>query len=50
MKDLEDQTASVNEVVRQIYKQITPTFEPGDDGIWSEIHLRKEILCTEEMK
>ena len=28
-----------NEVVRQIYKQITPTFDPGEDGIWSEIDL-----------
>ena len=25
--------------VRQIYKQITPTFDPEDDGIWSEIDL-----------
>jgi hypothetical protein len=39
MKDLTDQTASENEVVRQIYKQTTPTFDPGDDGIWSEINL-----------
>jgi len=23
----------------QIYKQITPTFDPEDDGIWSEIDL-----------
>jgi hypothetical protein len=31
--------ASENKVVRQIYKQITPTFDPGDDGICSEIDL-----------
>jgi len=31
--------ASENEVVRQIYKQITPTLNPGDNGIWSEIDL-----------
>jgi hypothetical protein len=30
---LEDKAASENEVVRQIYKQITPTFDPGDDDI-----------------
>jgi len=39
VKGLEDKIASENEVVRQIYKQITPTFDPGDDGIWSEIDL-----------
>jgi hypothetical protein len=39
VKGLKDKTASENEVVRQIYKQITPTFYPGDDGIWSEIDL-----------
>jgi hypothetical protein len=39
VKSLEDKTASENEVVRQIYKQITPTFDPGDDDIWSEIDL-----------
>ena len=31
---LEDNKASENEVVRQIYKQITPTFDLRDDGIW----------------
>ena len=39
VKGLKDKTASENEVVRQIYKQITSTFDPGDDGIWSEIDL-----------
>jgi hypothetical protein len=39
VKGLKDKIASENEVVRQIYKQITPTFDPGDDGIWSEIDL-----------
>ena len=39
MKGLKDKTASENEEVRQIYKQITPTFDPGNDGIWSEIDL-----------
>ena len=39
VKDLKDKTASENEEVRQIYKQITPTFDPRDDGIWSEIDL-----------
>jgi hypothetical protein len=39
VKGLKNKTASENEVVRQIYKQITPTFDPGDDGIWSEIDL-----------
>ena len=35
VKGLKDKIASENDVVRQIYKQITPTFDPGDDGIWS---------------
>jgi hypothetical protein len=39
VKGLEDKMASENEVVPQIYKQITPTFDPRDDGIWSEIDL-----------
>ena len=39
MKDLKNKIASENEEVRQIYKQITPTFDPEDDGIWSEIDL-----------
>jgi hypothetical protein len=39
VKDLKDKIASENEEVRQIYKQITPTFDPEDDGIWSEIDL-----------
>ena len=39
VKDLKNKIASENEEVRQIYKQITPTFDPGDDGIWSEIDL-----------
>jgi hypothetical protein len=39
VKGLKDKIASENEVVRQICKQITPTFDPGDDGIWSEIDL-----------
>jgi hypothetical protein len=39
VKGLKDKIASENEVVRLIYKQITPTFDPGDDGIWSEIDL-----------
>ena len=39
VKGLKDKTASGNEVVRQIYKQITPTLNPGDNGIWSEIDL-----------
>jgi hypothetical protein len=39
VKGLKDKIASENEVVRQIYKQITPTFDPRDDGIWSEIDL-----------
>ena len=36
VKGLKDKIASENEVVRQIYKQITPTFNPGDNGVWSE--------------
>jgi hypothetical protein len=39
VKVLKDKIASENEEVRQIYKQITPTFDPEDDGIWSEIDL-----------
>jgi hypothetical protein len=39
VKGLKDKTASENEVVRQIYKQITPTFDPEDDGIWCEVDL-----------
>ena len=39
VKGLKDKIASENEEVRQIYKQITPTFDPGDEGIWSEIDL-----------
>ena len=39
VKDLKNKIASENEEVRQIYKQITPTFDPEDDGIWSEIDL-----------
>ena len=39
IKDLKDKTASEHEIVRQIYKETTPTFDPGDDGIWSEIDL-----------
>jgi hypothetical protein len=39
VKGLKDKIASENEVARQIYKQITPTFDPGDDGIWSETDL-----------
>jgi hypothetical protein len=39
VKGLKDKTDSENEVVRQIYKLITPTFDPADDGIWSEIYL-----------
>jgi hypothetical protein len=34
VKGLKDNKASENEVVRQIYKQITPTFDLRDDGIW----------------
>ena len=32
VKGLKDKIASENDVVRQIYKQITPTSDPGDDG------------------
>ena len=39
MKVLKDKIASENEEVRQIYTQITPTFDPEDDGSWSEIDL-----------
>ena len=39
VKDLVDKIASENKEVRQIHKQITPTFDPEDDGIWSEIDL-----------
>ena len=39
VKDLKNKIASENEEVRQIYKHITPTFDPEDDGIWSEIDL-----------
>jgi hypothetical protein len=39
VKGLKDKTASENEVVRQIYKQIMPTFDLADDCIWSEIDL-----------
>jgi len=39
VQDLKNKIASENEEVRQIYKQITPTFDPEDDGIWSEIDL-----------
>jgi hypothetical protein len=39
VKGLKDKTASENEEFRHIYKQITLTFDPGDDGIWSEIDL-----------
>jgi hypothetical protein len=39
VKGLKDKTVSENEVVRLIYKQITPTVDPGDDGIWSDIDL-----------
>ena len=39
VKDLKNKIASENEEVRQIYKQITPTLDPEDDGIWSEIDL-----------
>jgi hypothetical protein len=39
VKDLKDKIASKNEEVREIYKQITPTFDPEDDCIWSEIDL-----------
>jgi hypothetical protein len=48
VKDLEDKIASEKEEVRQIYKQITPTFDPGNDGIWSEIDLLEGDLRTEE--
>ena len=43
VKGLKDKTASEHEVVRQIYKQIMPTFDPGDDGIWSEIDLLEGV-------
>jgi hypothetical protein len=39
VKGLKHKIASENEEVRQIYKQITPTFDCRDDGIWSEIDL-----------
>ena len=43
VKGLKHKIASENEevkrLVRQIYKQITPTFDCRDDGIWSEIDL-----------
>ena len=41
MKGLKDKIASENEEIRQIYKQITPTFDPGDrdDDIWPQIDL-----------
>jgi hypothetical protein len=39
VKGLNDKTASEIEVVRLIYKQITPTLDPGDDVIWSKIDL-----------
>jgi hypothetical protein len=48
VKGLEDMTDSENEEVRQIYKQIAPTFDPGDDGIGPRSICWKEILCTEE--
>ena len=39
VKGLKDKIALEIEEVRQISKQITPTFDPEDDGIWSEIDL-----------
>jgi hypothetical protein len=41
LKNFKHKTVSENEAVRQIvgYKQITPTFDTGDDGIWFEIDL-----------
>jgi len=48
VKGLKDKTASENEEVRQIYKQITPnlTLETTEFGPRSICW--KEILCTEE--
>ena len=46
VKGLKDTIASENDEVRQIYTQITPTFDPEDDSIWSEIDLL--VLYTEE--
>ena len=50
VKDLKDKIASENEEVRQIYKQITPTFDPEDDGICPRSTCWKEILYTEELQ
>jgi hypothetical protein len=41
VKGLKDKIALEIEEVRQISKQITPTFDPEDDGIWSEIDFLK---------
>ena len=46
VKDLVDKIASENKEVRQIHKQITPTFDPEDDGIWSEIDLLEGVQGT----
>ena len=37
--ELKEKAKAENEVVKQIYKQVTPTFAADDDGIWAEVDL-----------
>jgi hypothetical protein len=37
--ELKAKTKAESEVVKQIHKQVTPTFAPDDDSIWAEVDL-----------
>ena len=37
--ELKEKAKAENEVVKQIYKQVTPTFAADDDSIWAEVDL-----------
>ena len=38
-QELQEKTKAEEKVVKQIYKQVTPTFAPDDDSIWAEVDL-----------
>ena len=37
--ELKEKAKAENEMVKQIYKQVTPTFAADDDSIWAEVDL-----------
>ena len=37
--ELQEKAKAENEVVKKIYKQVTPTFAADDDGIWADVDL-----------